>query len=241
MPNLYLNRPYFEKVGNVDGDPGLVSWSVSPPIQFGGSLDETWGFIVGTPVVTGVFETTLTKTDYARNRYETSTLGVNVLPASSYPGPVIPAGQVFTAKVGETFNITPAINIPSNGTKLIRFSAFVKPTPNGFSYPEPFESAAAGLPPGLSVQNTIVGPAVFGNEITTRISGVPTTKGSFTTLLNAVGERNAGSTYPSDGEFKSVVFNVTDGVPIITAGQTASGKVGDAFSKTFSLTDSANR
>jgi hypothetical protein len=39
----------------------------------------------------------------------------------------------------------------------------------------------------------------------------------------------------------SIGFSIAEGVPIITAGQTASGTVGTAFSKTFSLTDSANR
>jgi len=39
----------------------------------------------------------------------------------------------------------------------------------------------------------------------------------------------------------SIGFSIAEGVPIITAGQTASGVVGTAFSKTFSLSDSANR
>jgi alpha-tubulin suppressor-like RCC1 family protein len=39
----------------------------------------------------------------------------------------------------------------------------------------------------------------------------------------------------------SIAFTITEGVPIITAGQTASGTVGTAFTKTFSLTDSTNR
>ncbi len=44
-----------------------------------------------------------------------------------------------------------------------------------------------------------------------------------------------------DSDSISANFSIAEGVPIITPGQTASGTVGAAFSKTFSLTDSTNR
>jgi hypothetical protein len=83
--------------------------------------------------------------------------------------------------------------------------------------------SATGLPDGLSLDvNT-------GN-----ITGTPTTKGSFTASFTATGIGGTGTA-------TSIAFTIAEGTPIITAGQTASGTVGTAFSKTFSLTDSANR
>jgi PKD repeat protein len=79
------------------------------------------------------------------------------------------------------------------------------------------------LPAGLT-QNTSTGA----------ITGTPTTKGSFTASFTATG---GGGTSAAT----SIAFTITDGVPIIAAGQTASGTVGTAFSKTFSLTDTTNR
>lgn len=83
--------------------------------------------------------------------------------------------------------------------------------------------SATGLPAGLSLNTT-----------TGAITGTPTTKSSFTVNITAHG---GGGTSAA----ASVAFTISDGAPIITTGQTASGTVGAAFNKTFSLTDSANR
>lgn len=83
--------------------------------------------------------------------------------------------------------------------------------------------SAAGLPAGLSLNTT-----------TGAITGTPTAKGAFTATFTATG---SGIT----GQAQSVAFTIADGVPLITAGQTALGTVGAAFSKTFSLTDTTNR
>jgi hypothetical protein len=80
------------------------------------------------------------------------------------------------------------------------------------------------LPAGLSI-NTLIG----------RISGTPTSYGNSYALIFPEG----GTT--GDGGFEQVFFEISAGTPIITAGQTGSGKVGTAFSKTFTLTDSTNR
>ena len=83
--------------------------------------------------------------------------------------------------------------------------------------------SATGLPAGLAI-----------NATTGAITGTPTTKGAFTASFTATG---GGGTSVAT----SVAFTISEGAPIITAGQTGSGAVGTAFSKTFSLTDSANR
>jgi hypothetical protein len=83
--------------------------------------------------------------------------------------------------------------------------------------------SVTGLPAGLALNTT-----------TGAITGTPTAKGSFTASFTATGGGGASTA-------TSISFTIADGVPIITAGQTASGKVGTAFSKTFSLTDSTNR
>jgi hypothetical protein len=87
-----------------------------------------------------------------------------------------------------------------------------------------FAVGAQKLPAGLSI-NTLIG----------RISGTPTSYGNSYALIFPEG----GTT--GDGGFEQVFFEISAGTPIITAGQTGSGKVGTAFSKTFTLTDSTNR
>jgi hypothetical protein len=81
---------------------------------------------------------------------------------------------------------------------------------------------SGALPTGLSLNTT-----------TGAITGTPTAKGSFTATFTATGESGTSAA-------TSISFTIVD-APLITAGQTASGKVGTAFSKTFSLTDAVNR
>jgi hypothetical protein len=83
--------------------------------------------------------------------------------------------------------------------------------------------SATGLPAGLGQ-----------NPSTGAISGFPTAKGSFTASFTAT--NISGTSAPT-----SIAFSIADGVPVITAGQSALGLAGTAFSKIFSLTDSANR
>jgi hypothetical protein len=83
--------------------------------------------------------------------------------------------------------------------------------------------SATGLPQGL-----------WQNPSTGAISGFPTAKGSFTASFTAT--NSSGTSAPT-----SIAFTISEGVPIITAGQSASGFAGMPFNKTFSLTDSANR
>ena len=76
-------------------------------------------------------------------------------------------------------------------------------------------------------------PGLSLNTSTGVISGTPTTPFAHSIYLTATGP----------GGTDTAAFNIPIGVgtPIITSGQTGSGKVGEAFSKTFSLTDSTNR
>ena len=58
----------------------------------------------------------------------------------------------------------------------------------------------------------------------------------------AWGTNNVGQTaVPASSLSVAVAFTITEGAPIITAGQTLVGAVGAAFSRTPALTDSANR
>ena len=83
--------------------------------------------------------------------------------------------------------------------------------------------SATGLPAGIAI-----------NATTGAIAGTPTAKGVFAVNFTATGSGGtSGST--------SVAFTISEGAPIITAGQTATSLLGVAFTKTFSLTDSANR
>ena len=82
---------------------------------------------------------------------------------------------------------------------------------------------ATSLPAGLSI-----------NASTGLITGTPTTVATATASLTATG---AGGSSPAT----DLLFGISAGKPLITAGQSASGIVGAAFSKTFSLTNSTNR
>ena len=82
--------------------------------------------------------------------------------------------------------------------------------------------SATGLPAGLTIA-----------AATGKITGTPASYGAISASVTASTE--------AGGDTKTVLFNIAYGTPIITAGQTASGNVGTAFSKTFSLTDSTNR
>ena len=86
-----------------------------------------------------------------------------------------------------------------------------------------WEKTGGTIPAGLTLNTT-----------TGAITGTPTAKGSFTASFTATGGGGTSSA-------TSISFTISEGAPIITAGQSASGKVGTAFSKTFSLTDSTNR
>ena len=105
-------------------------------------------------------------------------------------------------------------------------AAFTSASPtldDAWGVPSVTSWSATGLPAGLSLNTT-----------TGAVTGTPTTKGSFTASFTATGGDVTSAA-------SSVAFTIVEGAPLITASQTASGTVGTAFSKTFSLTDSANR
>jgi len=92
------------------------------------------------------------------------------------------------------------------------------------------EASASGLPLGLSVDNSGL------------ITGTPNNKGSFSGYLTAQGyrpdEEGRWTGYVQSVPF---LFTISEGAPLITAGQTGGGVVGVAFSKIFSLFDSGDR
>ena len=83
--------------------------------------------------------------------------------------------------------------------------------------------SAGVLPSGLSL-----------NVNTGEIAGTPAVRGTFPVNLTLTGPGGVGAA-------RSIAIVIAGGVPIITAGQRATGKVVVAFIKTFSLTDSVNR
>jgi hypothetical protein len=72
------------------------------------------------------------------------------------------------------------------------------------------------------------------NAVTGVITGIPTTIGSFTASVVATGSGGAGVAEPVD-------FTLTEGIPIITAGQSFSAILGAAANIVIALTDSNNR
>ena len=72
------------------------------------------------------------------------------------------------------------------------------------------------------------------NSATGEVTGTPTTSGTFPISLTATGSGGTSSV----AEFSIVTGN---GAPLITPGQTFTGKVGEAFSATAALTDAASR
>ena len=109
-------------------------------------------------------------------------------------------------------NLTGKVGVPFSGTVALTNAAGRPAT----------SWAAIRLPAGLQINNSgqIIGtPTVFKNEIAS---------------VTATGPGGSSAETP-------VNFTISAGTPIITSGQTASGTVGSAFSKTFLLTDSTNR
>ena len=143
----------------------------------------------------------------------------------SFPFTLIAMGPAGTVSQSATIVISSGAPIILRGQNLtgkvgVPFSETVMLTnPAG----RPATSwAAIRLPAGLQINNSgqITGtPTVYKDEIAT---------------LTATGPGGSSVETP-------VNFTISAGTPIITAGQTASGAVGVAFDKTFSLTDSANR
>jgi hypothetical protein len=127
--------------------------------------------------------------------------------------PILTAGQVFSA----------TYLMPFSGQLTVE-NAASRPV-NGFQV----SPTGQRLPQGFSLNSSGL------------IAGTPTEAGTFTVFISPLGE---GFTRPGayqNVDYAAVLFEIAFGAPIITAGQTASGKVGEAFSKTFSLTDAANR
>ena len=103
--------------------------------------------------------------------------------------------------------------------------AFTSPLP---SLEDPLDRPASswaitGLPVGL----------VF-NAPSGAITGTPTTKGTITANFVASGAGGISAVTP-------VTFTISAGVPIIPAGQNATGKVGVPFSKKYTASDTDNR
>jgi PKD repeat protein len=82
--------------------------------------------------------------------------------------------------------------------------------------------SAAGLPSWATLNTT-----------TGAITGTPQDTGSATITLTATG--------PGGTDTETATISIAAGPPIITAGQSFPGKVGDAFSQTLSLDDAADR
>jgi PKD repeat protein len=127
--------------------------------------------------------------------------------------PILTAGQVFSA----------TYLMPFSGQLTVEDAAN-RPV-NGFQV----SPQSRRLPQGFSLNSSGL------------ITGTPTEAGTFTVAISPLGEGFTNPGAYQDVDYASVVFEIAFGAPIITAGQTALGKVGFAFSKTFSLTDAANR
>jgi len=168
---------------------GLPSWA---------TLNASTGAITGTPQDSSTTTITLTATGPGGTSTQTASI------SSTLGAPIIVAGQSFTGEVGEAFNSP----LPTLEDQLDRPA---------------MSWAIKGLPAGL----------VFHAPSGT-ITGIPTTKGTFSANFIAFGSGGTSAATP-------VTFTIASGVPSIPAGQTFTGRVGTAFSARPALSDAVER
>jgi len=153
--------------------------------------------------------------DYAVTITVTSAVGSDTKTATlsiGYGYPEVEPDQVFICKVGEPFSARP-----------ILLEEEFRPA-NSWLVPP----LLSPLPSGLSL-----------NGSTGVISGTPTIKAGRRGVYFYI--TGPGGTMVYGTASQLISFEVSAGVPIIIAGQSATGTVGLPFAKTFAISDSKNR
>ena len=202
----YSTNPAVYRVGTAitpntpsSGGSAVVSYSVSPSLPAGLSLDASTGVIGGTPTaVTSTATYTVTATNSAGST--TAILSITVNPPPTAPG--APSGVVATADI-RSASVSWVAPASDGGSPITGYTVYISPpTPAAFVTVTGTAASVAGLANGASYAFTVAASNAVGTGPASSPSdpvSTPDLPGAPTNLGAVAGDRSASLTWTAPG------------------------------------------